>query len=241
MKLAQSGFTLVEVMIVLAVAGVLLALALPGFATTLRNNRLSSQTNEFIYALKFARTEAAKRGIPVTACRSTNQTTCSAGTAGWETGWIVFAENAGNVGVLDTAAATYASGSTLAAPIVRTDGRVFPTGSVLTASTTTLADVILVRHEALTGGSTLDGDNNVTNRITFNSQGMAQAGLGSFVLCDSRGNAAPPYNGSVTSVPARASAREIIVSFSGQTRLTTPTSRAATSPVTSDPATCTPP
>ncbi len=225
-----------ELMIVVAIAGVLLALAVPGFTATIRNNRLSAQTNEFIYALKFARTEALKRGVRITMCRSSDQTSCTtSGTANWENGWIVFAENAGAIGTLNTAGVTYASGTTLVNPIVRaTDNRVLATGTTLTAATVTTPDTLLVAHEALTGRSTLRGNNNIANNILFNHQGMTPIDTGTIVLCDSRGNGSP------TNLLARAEAREIVISFSGQTRLTTPSSRRATSPATADPTTCTP-
>ncbi|MEK6807274.1 MAG: GspH/FimT family pseudopilin [Pseudomonadota bacterium] len=229
MKAAQDGFSLLELMVVMAIAGILMAVAVPGFITTIRNNRLSSQTNEFIYALKFARTEALKRNIPVTVCRSSTQLACNTLSAGWEGGWIVFAENAGTLGTLN-GATTFASGATLANPILRaSDNRVIPAGTVLTASTDTAAETVLDSHEALTGGTTLRGNTNVVNRVTFNSQGMAPSHIGTIVLCDSRGGAA-----------AQADAREIVISTSGQTRLTTPTSRSQTNPVTADPTTCTP-
>lgn len=235
MKAAQDGFSLLELMVVMAIAGILMAVAVPGFIATIRNSRLSSQTNEFIYALKFARTEALKRNIPVTVCRSSNQTSCTtAGTANWENGWIIFAENAGTLGTLN-GAVTVAAGTTLTTPILRaSDNRVIPAGTVLAAAVLTAAETVLVAHEALTGGSTLRGTGQVANNVIFNSQGMTPSEFGRIVLCDSRGNGSP------TNLLARADAREIIVSFSGQTRLTTPTSRSQTNPVTADPTTCTP-
>lgn len=225
-----------ELMIVVSIAGILMALAIPGFTTTIRNNRLSAQTNEFIYALKFARAEALKRGVPVTVCRSAAQAACDAGgTASWENGWIIFAENEGTLGTLN-AAQTIAANTTLTTPIVRAaDNRVLSSGTILTAATLTAADTLLVAHEALSGNSTLRGNNVFfPNRITFNSQGMVQAAAQTFFLCDRRGN------GASTNLLARADAREIIVAFSGQTRLTTPASRAATTPVTAAPADCAP-
>ena len=96
MKAKQQGFTLIELLTVMTIAGILLAAAVPAFTTTIRNNRLAAQTNEFVYALKFARAEALKRGIAVTVCRSADRTSCATGgTASWESGWIVFAKTQG--------------------------------------------------------------------------------------------------------------------------------------------------
>ena len=73
----DSGFTVQELMIALAIAGILLGLAVPSFQTALYNNRLTSQANQLIAALNSARSEALKRGVRVTICKSTNQQSCS--------------------------------------------------------------------------------------------------------------------------------------------------------------------
>lgn len=61
----QQGFTLVELMVTLVIAAIMLAYAVPSFSRILMNNSLSSQTNEMLAGLKLARSEAARRGIPV--------------------------------------------------------------------------------------------------------------------------------------------------------------------------------
>lgn len=61
----QNGFTLIELMIVLVVAGVLLAIGIPSFQQMIKSNRLTVTTNELIGAINFARSEAAKRGRAV--------------------------------------------------------------------------------------------------------------------------------------------------------------------------------
>ncbi|MFO1474174.1 MAG: GspH/FimT family pseudopilin [Lysobacterales bacterium] len=84
--LRQSGFTMVELMVTVAVAAVLLALATPSFEGVLNGNRLASQSNELVAALQIGRSEAVKNNARVIVCRSTNLTTCAAGAA-W-TGWV---------------------------------------------------------------------------------------------------------------------------------------------------------
>jgi type IV fimbrial biogenesis protein FimT len=74
------GFTLVELMITLAVAAVLLTVAVPSFQAVFQNNRLVSQVNELVTAINLARNEAIKRGVNVT---------LRAETGGFQNGWCV--------------------------------------------------------------------------------------------------------------------------------------------------------
>jgi type IV fimbrial biogenesis protein FimT len=64
-RLPASGFTLVELMITLTVAGILLTIAAPSLRSLILNNRIASQSSEFLGALAYARSEAVKRGNPV--------------------------------------------------------------------------------------------------------------------------------------------------------------------------------
>jgi type IV fimbrial biogenesis protein FimT len=86
-----------ELMVVLAVAGTILAIGAPSFSEFRRNNRLTGTSNDFLGALLSARTEAIKRQQPVSVCASSNSSTdsptCSGGAF---TGWIVFEDTNGN-------------------------------------------------------------------------------------------------------------------------------------------------
>jgi type IV fimbrial biogenesis protein FimT len=81
------GFTLVELMITIAVAAILLGLGVPSFIEMTVRNRLVTYNNDFIASVNYARSEAIRRGTPVSVCKSSNGTGCG-GT--WSDGWIVF-------------------------------------------------------------------------------------------------------------------------------------------------------
>jgi len=61
MKLGR-GFTLLELMVTIAVLAILATVGVPSFRDLIQNNRVTTQTNELVSALSFARTEAVKRG-----------------------------------------------------------------------------------------------------------------------------------------------------------------------------------
>lgn len=94
---------MIELMIVLAIAAILATVAVPGFRSLIQNNRLATQANELTGTLNFARGESVKRGHRVTVCASSDQATCTGGTA-WQNGWIAFADpdNTGTVTAGDT-------------------------------------------------------------------------------------------------------------------------------------------
>jgi type IV fimbrial biogenesis protein FimT len=84
------GMTLIELMITLAIAGVLIATAAPSMRQFIQNNRSATQINELQATLNLGRSEAIKRNNNITICRSSNGTSCM-GT--WEDGWIVFIDH----------------------------------------------------------------------------------------------------------------------------------------------------
>lgn len=85
----QSAFTLIELMVAIAVLAIVITIAIPAFNNLLSSNRLSGQANEVLAGLALARTEAIKQNQEMVFCHSTNGTTCSAAPAsGWQ-GWLV--------------------------------------------------------------------------------------------------------------------------------------------------------
>lgn len=92
----EHGFTLIELMVGLIIAAVLLAIGVPSFTNLIVSNRLTTQTNEIIATINFARSEAVKRNRTVNFCRTDGAAgTACAGAGTWEH-WIVLA-GAGNV------------------------------------------------------------------------------------------------------------------------------------------------
>lgn len=82
-----AGFTLIELIITLAVAAILLAIAAPSFTDLIKDNRQIAQINSLSASLNLAKSEAIKRSITVTVCSSNDQSSCS---GNWENGWIIF-------------------------------------------------------------------------------------------------------------------------------------------------------
>ena len=95
----QHGFTLVELMITLAIATILLTVAVPSFNETIKNNRLITQANELVGTMNLARSEAVKVGRTATVCVSSNQVACTGGTD-WSQGWLMWVD-ADNDNILD--------------------------------------------------------------------------------------------------------------------------------------------
>lgn len=84
------GFTLWELLIVLAIVAVLAALAAPGFAAVAREARMSSAANQLLGALHFARSEAILRGVPTVVCLTGPSGECLESTGEPAVGWLVF-------------------------------------------------------------------------------------------------------------------------------------------------------
>lgn len=99
MKHRSSGFTLMELLVTIAVVGVLLAIAVPSFQSLFNRNRVATVVNDFLSGLYYARTEGIRKALPATICMSNNQTSCT-GNSGWANGWIVWTDINSN-GTLD--------------------------------------------------------------------------------------------------------------------------------------------
>jgi type IV fimbrial biogenesis protein FimT len=97
----ETGFTLVELMVVIAIVGILLSVGVPSFRYVTTSNRMSTEVNSLLGDLQYARSEAIKEGQTVTVCPSVDFKSCSS-TSSWQSGWIVFSNPDNDAAVVDS-------------------------------------------------------------------------------------------------------------------------------------------
>ncbi len=99
-----NGFTLVELLVTMSVVAVLVTLAAPSVAGLVQSGNVASAVNTLLGDLRFSRSEAVRRGVPVVICRSSapeaTSPQCASDPAntgsGWSTGWIIFEDRDSN-------------------------------------------------------------------------------------------------------------------------------------------------
>lgn len=171
MKKAQSGFTLLELMLVVTIAGLLLAFGIPAMGDFFRNARITGAANDVMAALHFTRSEAIKRRQAVTLCTSANALDANPACAASPllTGWIAFVDDNGD----NVADATDGNG-------VRDAG-----------------EAVLLQREPLPATITARASANPFS-VTYLLNGFAtNAAAAQLVLCDERGNV--PSGGQLSS------------------------------------------
>lgn len=166
----NSGFTLMEILVAIALAAVFAAVAVPSYRRLVADNRITATMNGFAGTLAEARSEAVRRGETVIVCPSSDSTTttptCNSntGTADWSNGWISYVHAASHAGY---------------------------------AYDPSQQDVLLRVHGAVGDGVTLtstSGGGSVANYIGFNRMGFAQPTFGggttslAVVACPSGGD-----------------------------------------------------
>lgn len=156
----HAGFTLIELMMTLAIAAILLTVAVPSFVSMTKNNKLSSHVNSLISHVHFARVEASKRSTRVILCRTADPTaaspTCGGTDYDWSNGWLV-----------------YALGDTTD----RSNPYLYDHNK----------DTLLLLGEGRSG-VTIKSNDVASNILEFNNDGSTTAGgSGLFAFCDDRG------------------------------------------------------
>lgn len=84
------AFTLVELLIAIAILAVLMGVAIPAYNEMTLGSKLRSQANDLAAGVILARSEAIKRSQTVTLCASSDEATCS---GSWANGWVVLASD----------------------------------------------------------------------------------------------------------------------------------------------------
>ncbi len=82
----HSGFTLVEMLVTIAIAGILAALAAPSMSESILNSKTKELSGKFTVATHLAQSEAVKRGIQISI--KPHQTSGYE----WQQGWDIFAD-----------------------------------------------------------------------------------------------------------------------------------------------------
>jgi type IV fimbrial biogenesis protein FimT len=95
-----AGVTLIELMFAITVLAIIIGLGAPSFARLVRENRLVSLTNDLVSSFALARSEAARRGMPVSLCASADGAACTED-VDWAVGWVLFTDDTGTAGVID--------------------------------------------------------------------------------------------------------------------------------------------
>ena len=100
MSTPSGGFTLPELLIVMALMVTILTWSMPTFSALIQQNRLHAIATKLAQQLQLARNEAIKRNRKVSLCKSGSTTQCNTKSE-WEDGWILF-ENLDGDGRIDS-------------------------------------------------------------------------------------------------------------------------------------------
>jgi type IV fimbrial biogenesis protein FimT len=92
----RRGYSLLELMFTLLLAGVLLSLGVPWLHDLVLDARRTADVNAFVSAIQLARSESAKRAQPVVLCQSADGIACAPTGQDYHLGWIVFVDEDGD-------------------------------------------------------------------------------------------------------------------------------------------------
>lgn len=87
----QQGLSAIELMILIAVAGLIFIVSVPGSSWLLERSRINSASENLLTALNIAQKEAQARNSTARVCPSSNGRTCRRDN-NWSLGWLVFSD-----------------------------------------------------------------------------------------------------------------------------------------------------
>lgn len=173
----KRGFTLIELMIGLAVLVVLITIGVPGMQGMVHASRLSSAANEVSGAVQVARAEALRRNRSVLLCRSDDLASCASGDV-WS-GWLVFVD-ADNDGVVDAGEEVLKTGRIDAPLVMRASSAISSRSHVVGFRPNGLArganeDALLNATLSVCAAATNPADNVRDVQISFGSRTSVRA------------------------------------------------------------------
>ncbi|MCU7940182.1 MAG: GspH/FimT family protein [gamma proteobacterium symbiont of Bathyaustriella thionipta] len=104
------GFTLIELIITITIAGILFSLAIPSFSHMLAHNQQTSVLHTLFKHLNVARNEAINTNHHVLLCKSVDGKHCITQSS-WDDGWLIFTDNDNNKKVNDEERVIYSQQS----------------------------------------------------------------------------------------------------------------------------------
>lgn len=104
------GFTLTELIVVVAILAIVAAFAAPSMKDFLVRNSMGAATSQFVSAINLAKTEALRRNQSVSLCASSDGGSCN--TENWGSGWVAFVDKDSN-GAIDATDTIIKSGSAI--------------------------------------------------------------------------------------------------------------------------------
>lgn len=153
------GFSLIELMVVIAVVGILTSLALPSFQQAVANQRVRAAISDLSEDFAMMRIQAVKTG---------NRVGISSNSGGWKSGWTIFVDSSTTLGD-STVAATDKNG-------------VFDTGETIVGSHSAVNSNLSISLTGATGAGIGTVTVGPDGKIRVYVGGVLQSGVTGFLV-----------------------------------------------------------